>query len=241
MVPNFLLELTSRQTCHHPRYFCYLMYAGLVATPKTTCSDSRFGDTLNERVTKRLSYFPPPRLNTNLDNFLNDTYDVYPTCPNSRMCPFIETRVHAVLAIGRLAAEDVIPMWAHHYFLFIFFSVRVHTGLYVTNIKPVRDVLRERVVRGGDGGGRKVPMFPFGLCEKNYGSGSSKVAIGMFERDSTARSSQSSAGSNDNSWLGMGRLQHIMDSPPLLQAFEELCLRALCFEVRSNRSTCETR
>lgn len=94
---------------------------------------------------------------------------------------------------------------------------------------------------GGTGGGtgtgkvyRKMPPLPFVPWTRSSGHARSrsKVAVGMLLGGGEYISSTlETLESSDHSTVMTARLQQIMDSPPLLEAFEEFCQRALCSEV----------
>lgn len=95
----------------------------------------------------------------------------------------------------------------------------------LSNIKPTRELLR-----GNDGQqSRRVPWFPYApVCIVTC----SNVAVGMAE-DSKAVEIRTQVLIGEPADLAP--LEHIMNVPPLLDAFADFCQRALCCEVRGSR------
>jgi len=96
-----------------------------------------------------------------------------------------------------------------------------------SNIKPVREALRQKALSGGGGcGGEadcRVPFLPFVPWEIKH----RKVAVGMVlevESFHARRYSSTVQGS------GMGRLRRILSFPRLLEEFHTFCQKALCSE-----------
>lgn len=102
---------------------------------------------------------------------------------------------------------------------------------------PVRDVLRNKVVIAGGAGTEKslkVSSLPFVPWARSgsHGSSSSKVVVGMvLDGGGPDESIMDNLESTVRSSVTAGPLQAIIYSPPLLEAFEEFCQRALCSEV----------
>lgn len=93
----------------------------------------------------------------------------------------------------------------------------------ISNIKPVRDVLRHSSDREGC-----HTWFPYVPWKR---SASGKVAVGA---DGNKHASGIASASLSNSHRGgQGRLEPIINSPPLLKAFDSFCQKALCGEVRA--------
>lgn len=101
--------------------------------------------------------------------------------------------------------------------------------LFDSNIKPVREALRQKSSSGGGGCGEeedsRVPFFPFVPWESKH----SKVAVGIvLEVESFHSSSRRYTSTVRGS--GMGRLHRIMAFPRLLEEFHTFCQKALCSE-----------
>lgn len=94
----------------------------------------------------------------------------------------------------------------------------------VSNIKPVADILRRR--QSSDRRDHLVPWFPYVPWRRDAG----KVAIGMDEPIRVVAYTSKMLSTNQRG--GLGRLETIMNTPPLLEAFDSFCQKALCGEVR---------
>lgn len=107
--------------------------------------------------------------------------------------------------------------------------VLLFTSLFDSNIKPVREALRQKSLGRGGGSGEeeecRVPFFPFVPWERKH----SKVAVGIVLEVESFRSS-SRRYSSPLRGSGMGRLHRIMSFPRLLQEFHTFCKKALCSE-----------
>ena len=90
-----------------------------------------------------------------------------------------------------------------------------------SNIQPMRTVLRRRKEEFDTEG--VLAFFPY-LPMKRLSS--SKVAVDVSESKSRAYLEHKSG----RSTFG-GGLERILNFPPLLNAFEDYCLKALCIEV----------
>ncbi|CAN0095666.1 unnamed protein product [Ectocarpus fasciculatus] len=123
----------------------------------------------------------------------------------------------AAMVMGMIAAGEFYTPILMRMHLVVFMVVRFHTALWITNIKPVREVLRQ----SSDRKDYHVPWFPYVPWRR---SASGKVAVEMNE---TIHVTCTSRPLSTNQ---LGRLETIMNTPPLLEAFDSFCQKALCGE-----------
>ncbi|CAM9191601.1 unnamed protein product [Ectocarpus sp. 8 AP-2014] len=118
------------------------------------------------------------------------------------------------MIMGMIAAGEFYTPTLMRMHLVVFMVVRFHTALWITNIKPVSEGLRQ----SSDRKDYHVPWFPYVPWRR---SASGKVAVGMNETLHVTCSSRP---------LGMNQLGRFMNTPPLLEAFDSFCQKALCGE-----------
>ncbi|CAN0342824.1 unnamed protein product [Ectocarpus sp. 6 AP-2014] len=121
------------------------------------------------------------------------------------------------MVMGMKAAGEFYTPTLMRMHMVVFMVVRFHTALWITNIKPVREVLRQ----SSDRKDYHVPWFPYVPWRR---SASGKVAVGMNETMHVTCTSR------PLSTIQLGRLETIINTPPLLEAFDSFCQKALCGE-----------
>ncbi|CAM9446022.1 unnamed protein product [Ectocarpus fasciculatus] len=117
-----------------------------------------------------------------------------------------------------------IPAGYKEFYLNVFYTIRFHVVLWITNIQPARERLGRTAATPNTGGMHiMAKLFPYVPWSKY----NSTVAIDSPERmvlsSSRYHSSKATAKLDE-------AMEEILLFPPLLEAFEEYCRRALCSE-----------
>eukprot|EP00752_Nemacystus_decipiens_P011672 g10359.t1 len=112
------------------------------------------------------------------------------------------------------------------YAILVWMMVRFHACIWITNIQPLRAMLRrkaENTTREVGFVGLVSSVFPY-LPSKSQPS--SKVAVDTWSSAGNLRSKQPTSFVSENA----GVLHQVMHVPPLLEAFTTFCTKALCSE-----------
>ncbi|CAN0081572.1 unnamed protein product [Ectocarpus sp. 12 AP-2014] len=114
-----------------------------------------------------------------------------------------------------------IPAGVVEVYLVLFYTVRFHVILWITNIQPAREILERRGVTPNTRG-IVAKLFPYVPWRKHGGT----VAIDSAERMVLAASPHSSKSTVKVD----AAMEEILLCPLLLEEFEEFCRKALCSE-----------
>ncbi|CAM9669747.1 unnamed protein product [Ectocarpus sp. 8 AP-2014] len=129
----------------------------------------------------------------------------------------------ALLTSVMLAFLASIPTGFLDLYLILFYTVRYHVVVWITNIQPAREILRRYSAAAPRNGNIATILFPF---VPSLRRGNSAVAVGTTENNVPHL-----PGSIETSDKSTETLEQILVPPPLLHAFEEFCFRALCSET----------
>ncbi|CAM9446566.1 unnamed protein product [Pylaiella littoralis] len=124
-------------------------------------------------------------------------------------------------AMLALVMTPVYIAFQWRYMMFAWMMARFQFALWFTNIQPVRAALKRRAANKDGTGGFVTLLFPWRLWTRLP---SSKVAIDRQNIITFHSESPRSGGAN-------GVLDSIIHSPPLYEAFEGYCRKALCCEM----------
>ncbi|CAM9445951.1 unnamed protein product [Ectocarpus fasciculatus] len=143
----------------------------------------------------------------------NDVFEVSMEIQKVGACALLTTVMISMLGF--------IPAWVLDVYMILFYTVRFHVVVWITNIEPAREILRRYSVAPRNGRIMAI-LFPF---VPSLRRGFSTVAV-----DTTENNVSHLLNSIKTSVKYTETLEQILLAPPLLHAFEEYCLRALCGE-----------
>ncbi|CAN0132889.1 unnamed protein product, partial [Ectocarpus sp. 6 AP-2014] len=140
----------------------------------------------------------------------NDIFEVSLEIRKVGACALLTTVMITMLGFVPAGILDV--------YMILFYTVRFHVVVWITNIEPAREILRYSAAPRS----RRTVLLPF---LPKLTKGESTVAVDTTEDHvSISQRSIKTTVKLDET------LQQILLSTPLLQAFKEYCLRALCGE-----------
>ncbi|CAM9279854.1 unnamed protein product, partial [Ectocarpus fasciculatus] len=128
-----------------------------------------------------------------------------------------------LLALAMSVFQVWIPIKAQPYYYTLLTVTRFHAAVWITNIQPIRAILRRRQHHHHNGGilASFLPYIP-------WRENASTVAVDAVGRSPLSRGA-SSPSFNCSAKMD-DALEQILVFPPLLEAFQELCQKALCIE-----------